>query len=74
MGNWVLRLLAREPGWVDDPRAPAATERMRGQVKAINQALMRKRAEIRLADGEPEPDEVTVGLKAVRMTARRGGK
>jgi len=63
LGSMLIRMLEQE----DDPRAPAAIERLQAQQRAINTELVARIRARRAERGEPEPETVQVGLQAVRL-------
>jgi len=70
LGSMLIRMLQAEQ---DDPRAPAAIERLRARQREINAAVVAKMALEREARGEAQPEAVQVGLRPVRLRGEAPG-
>jgi len=68
LANELLRWIQTQK---EDPRAPAAKARMKEQVRTLNAEILRRKRVDRERNGIPEPEPITVGVKALHLTARR---
>jgi hypothetical protein len=71
LGDQMLRWIRTDPEAREDPRAPAALDRLKEQMKQLHAEVARRKRVERERNGEPEPEPVTVGLKMLSLTARR---
>lgn len=60
LGEFIIGQIEHDP----DPRAPAAVERLKSEMKQIEEELQKR------FEGKPEPQ--VVGLKSVALRAFRG--
>lgn len=70
VGSQLIQMLRAD----GDVGAQKAIGILQEQQRQVNEVLVRKIKEAREARGEPEPEPVVVGMKAVKLTARAMGR
>lgn len=68
LGRQIVKLLRTE--WADDPRAPAALEKYRGQLREITAEIRRRTRKAREAAGIKKPEPRIVKAKTAVLGAK----